>query len=540
MAPSTSSGESFIDGHRPQPWSPPGRPTVNTSFSNQPSLSTQSDELSQHHLSSLPSSSHASPWSPSVPSSSSHTGPYMLQQANPRPTIPGDGASQRQSLSGSEWNNLFSAPLNPTQFAALAANGVLGVSPDAAPNVPSASLQSPHYIPSNSRPQANQHIHGHGQTASWSHSTTPYLSSNPSYMHKSSMTRHSSTINAPNDKEKSSAGDMSHYSPVPPCSHEGGLSYGTKATDERQFPGSIPGDRRQSMRESTSPHNVGPSRHLDSRLDRRNSAFDASLHSTLSPSDYNPGYSFSGERSNIGIPPSLWMSPTSPTPSTPASYGSLHAPLLTAISTTNPADSSALSSYGHSPLSSNHSATDSKSALFNDLFADNLFDLPNLPLPEHGTSSFTSPRLSGSPDLKAAELAAASADPEALAKEDPLATQVWRMYARNKATLPHAQRMENLTWRMMALALKKKKEDEELKAIPNVVEHRSSPIIPKEEPTELTHYPSQSFKSKDHNERGRGRDKVRVVGFDGTNQDGQDGPEDEEYVVALFCPVISY
>jgi hypothetical protein len=26
------------------------------------------------------------------------------------------------------------------------------------------------------------------------------------------------------------------------------------------------------------------------------------------------------------------------------------------------------------------------------------------------------------------------------------------MYARTKATLPHAQRMENITWRMMALA----------------------------------------------------------------------------------------
>ena len=62
--------------------------------------------------------------------------------------------------------------------------------------------------------------------------------------------------------------------------------------------------------------------------------------------------------------------------------------------------------------------------------------------------------------MQSVDLAAADADPEKLAKEDPLATQVWKMYARQKATLPHAQRMENLTWRMMALALKKKKEDE--------------------------------------------------------------------------------
>lgn len=359
-------------------------------------------------------------------------------------------------------------------------------------------------------------------------------------MHKSSMARHSSTINAPRDKGKSPVGDMPHYTSMQSRSHDNGLSYGTKSADEHHLSGSNVGSRRQSTQDSATVQNVGPSRQLDSRLNHRNNGpFDTSLHSALSPVDHNPGYSFPGERSNIGIPPSLWMSPTSPTPSTPASYGTLHTPLLSATSTT--ADSSVLSSYGQSPLSSNHSATDSKSVMFNDLFSDNLFDLPNLPLSEHGTSSFTSPRLSGSPDLKAAELAAANADPEVLAKEDPLATQVWRMYARNKATLPHAQRMENLTWRMMALALKKKKEDEEIKVPPNVVEHRSSPVRPKEEPTELPHYRSQSFKSKDSNERGRGRDKVRVVGFDGTNQDGQDGPEDEEYVVVyIFSPVISY
>ncbi|KAF8493597.1 hypothetical protein JB92DRAFT_1163562 [Gautieria morchelliformis] len=47
-----------------------------------------------------------------------------------------------------------------------------------------------------------------------------------------------------------------------------------------------------------------------------------------------------------------------------------------------------------------------------------------------------------------------------LAREDPLATQVWKMYARTKAGLPHAQRMENLTWRMMALALRRKREED--------------------------------------------------------------------------------
>lgn len=47
-----------------------------------------------------------------------------------------------------------------------------------------------------------------------------------------------------------------------------------------------------------------------------------------------------------------------------------------------------------------------------------------------------------------------------MARDDPLATQVWKMYARTKAGLPHAQRMENLTWRMMALALRRRREEE--------------------------------------------------------------------------------
>jgi len=94
---------------------------------------------------------------------------------------------------------------------------------------------------------------------------------------------------------------MSHYSPVSTSFARERVSYGTKVTDERQFPGSIPG---QSMRESTSPHNVVPSRNLDSRLDRRNSGPSTLryiVHFRLG--DYNSGFSFPGERSNIGIPP---------------------------------------------------------------------------------------------------------------------------------------------------------------------------------------------------------------------------------------------
>lgn len=39
-------------------------------------------------------------------------------------------------------------------------------------------------------------------------------------------------------------------------------------------------------------------------------------------------------------------------------------------------------------------------------------------------------------------------------KKDPLSSQVWRMYTKAKDNLPNGSRLENLTWRMMAMTLK--------------------------------------------------------------------------------------
>ena len=130
--------------------------------------------------------------------------------------------------------------------------------------------------------------------------------------------------------------------------------------------------------------------------------------------------------------------------------------------------------------------------------------------------------MSGSPDLKSSELLPEDVDPEELAKQDPLATQVWKMYAKTKATLPNGQRMENLTWRMMALALKKKKEDEDRK-----VGDKASPSTDRPAGAEgeaASERPPASGDKPASEERGRpkGKAKVRVVGFDGTNQDGTD------------------
>jgi GATA-binding protein len=44
-------------------------------------------------------------------------------------------------------------------------------------------------------------------------------------------------------------------------------------------------------------------------------------------------------------------------------------------------------------------------------------------------------------------------------RKDPLATQIWKLYSRTKAQLPNQERMENLTWRMMAMSLKRKERE---------------------------------------------------------------------------------
>lgn len=49
--------------------------------------------------------------------------------------------------------------------------------------------------------------------------------------------------------------------------------------------------------------------------------------------------------------------------------------------------------------------------------------------------------------------------PDEMQQKDPLATQIWRLYSRTKAQLPNQERMENLTWRMMAMSLKRKERE---------------------------------------------------------------------------------
>ena len=59
---------------------------------------------------------------------------------------------------------------------------------------------------------------------------------------------------------------------------------------------------------------------------------------------------------------------------------------------------------------------------------------------------------------------AESDSPEALASADPLATKLWRFYAKAKHALPHGQRMENLSWRMGGMKLGQLAAERELSA----------------------------------------------------------------------------
>lgn len=89
------------------------------------------------------------------------------------------------------------------------------------------------------------------------------------------------------------------------------------------------------------------------------------------------------------------------------------------------------------PGSSQVAAIRQSLAASSDLFGGGLF--PTLPGPEQSSSS----------------------NVQQLQDQDPLAAQVWKFFTKTKQQLPNQQRMENLTWRMMALSMRKRSQDEQ-------------------------------------------------------------------------------
>ncbi|KKK18555.1 GATA transcriptional activator AreA [Aspergillus rambellii] len=63
------------------------------------------------------------------------------------------------------------------------------------------------------------------------------------------------------------------------------------------------------------------------------------------------------------------------------------------------------------------------------------------------------------PEWKSSAVHGAVDSPDEMQRKDPLATQIWKLYSRTKAQLPNQERMENLTWRMMAMSLKRKERE---------------------------------------------------------------------------------
>ncbi|KAI9891917.1 MAG: hypothetical protein M1814_002302 [Vezdaea aestivalis] len=57
--------------------------------------------------------------------------------------------------------------------------------------------------------------------------------------------------------------------------------------------------------------------------------------------------------------------------------------------------------------------------------------------------------------------------PDEMRKQDPLGTQIWKLYSKTKSQLPNQERMENLTWRMMAIGLKKQGQEQVATRLPS-------------------------------------------------------------------------
>lgn len=478
------------------------RPSIDTSF--QPSYSS---EPSPH--SSLSPSLQSSPnWHNLSPA---HHNPsfttQMLHHALPHhlTSDTSDHLSPMQSVPNADWRNIFQGPLNAAAFANLVSQGVIPV-----PNGSNNNQDTQRHLVNQSR---SQHIktqqgdqHSDQSHLAWSNGAVPFPSRSQHLPRPSISRTQASTLGPLIDNSTSSPNDVL----VSPAQHQyGRLSRPHKIADGRRVMTSDAGLTNVSQNRST--NGVAPDIHPD----------------LLSVSSLAyAGCNIPIERSNVGIPPSLWMSPQSTTPSSPWSYSPL---TQLAIPQNGIAHQSSSPHSVQKPLSpsDNHTlALDSKQPIFSDIFSDDLFT----PMTKDADpSSYASPRLSGSPDLQLAPLEHSEAKPEELARQDPLATQVWKMYTRTKAHLPHAQRMENITWRMMALELRKKKDEEEEGN--QVVVPEKKVRIKDEDTTPSASTSMTEPSSSGGEERGRsiakGKGKVRVVGFDGTNQDGT---EDEDVV----------
>ncbi|KAI9442111.1 hypothetical protein H4582DRAFT_2109820 [Lactarius indigo] len=390
LAPVQSSGA--VDDLPKPAWFSTPRPTIVTALPPHAQSNGSADHNPQPSASSP--QSHSSPW-PQSPylTSPDLTTPYSVRQTAPHPQ-----SSFSALPHGHSWADIFSSPLNPELFAHLAATGVLGPVASTSGSVPSNVVS-----PARSQPPFPL------LDAYEDHIDTPFIS-HPHPSQKANV-HDQRSLASPYDESKSHRPVMAAVSstiPRPAGANPNGLK-GAKRD--------IHDDLRAHSRRGSAGKGLSGSAVSSTYLPN----------SYATSSDYDSNPDVTAGRSNAGLPPSLWMSPTPPSPSTSRD------PSVHKVSDGG-------YNFNDSPRSPGTS-TRPDTSMFSDILSDSLFE-PGT----EGASTFPSPVLSALSPTDASQY--------------PLATQVWKMYARTKANLPHAQRMENLTWRMMALALKKKKDDE--------------------------------------------------------------------------------
>ncbi|WVN88225.1 uncharacterized protein L203_103426 [Cryptococcus depauperatus CBS 7841] len=163
-----------------------------------------------------------------------------------------------------------------------------------------------------------------------------------------------------------------------------------------------------------------------------------------------------------------------------------------------------------------------KGSLVNSILQDDFLSTSQLPTspimtpPITSTSSFPATRRPSQSDLTSS-IEPETDFPEQMAKMDPLATQVWKTYAKAKDTLPNGTRMENLTWRMMHLTLKKREEEQALreKEEKDRQEYEAQEKVAAAETIEPAPIEER---------RGRSKGKSRIVGFVGATSANSQSP----------------
>ena len=169
-----------------------------------------------------------------------------------------------------------------------------------------------------------------------------------------------------------------------------------------------------------------------------------------------------------------------------------HASAQTSVASGSGNTPSSVASPRPAPPKPTRNASSKSTNIVSDIMNDQLFKQPELPSASQPMSRRPSHDLANPDHLS----------PEEAAKKDPLATQIWKAYAQGRETLPNGARMENLTWRMMHLTLRKQ---EELAAQQAIKEEEAA--------DELKALRTEVPLPAAEQERGRSAGKSRVVGF---------------------------